>query len=298
MNILVTGSNGLLGQKLVKRLLDDSALRVTATARTKPGTLPSGASFRSLDITDTDQVDEVMRQTKPDVLINTAAATHVDWCEQNREDCLRINTTAVQYLADACNRHGAHLMQISTDFVFNGNKELLTESDTPEPVNYYGTSKLLAEQYMQRHSASWCIIRTVLVYGVAADISRSNIVLWVKKSLEEGKPIQVVNDQWRTPTLAEDLASGCYLAAKRKVTDIYHISGEELMTPYEIAIRTAEFFKLDKSQIKATDSTQFKQPAKRPLKTGFSISKAKRELGYSPHSFTEGLSIIHKQLNQ
>jgi dTDP-4-dehydrorhamnose reductase len=127
-------------------------------------------------------------------------------------------------------------------------------------------------------------------------MSRSNIVLWVKKSLEEGKTINVVDDQWRTPTLAEDLALGCWLIAKKKKEGIFHISGEEMMSPYEIAVRTARFFSLDESLIKRTDSTQFKQPARRPLKTGFNIDKAKNELGYKPHTFEEGLSLLQKQL--
>jgi len=127
-------------------------------------------------------------------------------------------------------------------------------------------------------------------------MSRSNIVLWVKKSLEEGKTINVVNDQWRTPTLAEDLAQGCFLAAQKKAKGVYNISGDEMMTPYDIAIATADFFKLNKSLIQQTDSTKFTQPAKRPPKTGFIIDKAKRELGYRPHSFAEGLAILKDQL--
>ncbi len=304
MNVLVTGSNGLLGQKLVKKLFDDRALNVIATARTKPGKLPEGYSFHTLDITDPSQINDVLLKTKPDVVINTAAATHVDWCEQNQEACYQTNTLAVQHLADSCAKYDIHLIQLSTDFVFKGDKARLDETDNPDPVNYYGTSKLLAEQYLQSHSPSWCIIRTVLVYGVTPDMSlpvrkagRSNIVLSVMKSLEEGKTIQVVNDQWRTPTLAEDLATGCYLAVKKKATGIYHVSGDELMTPFDIALKTAEVFGLDQSLIRATNSAQFKQPAKRPLKTGFSITKAKQELGYSPHSFPDGLALVKRQLN-
>jgi dTDP-4-dehydrorhamnose reductase len=127
-------------------------------------------------------------------------------------------------------------------------------------------------------------------------MSRSNIVLWVKKNLEVKKAIRVVNDQWRTPTLAEDLAMGCYLAAVKKATGIFNISGKDFITPYHIAIKAADFFKLDKSLIQDVDSTIFKQPAKRPLKTGFIIDKAKKQLGYEPHSFEEGISIMASQL--
>ncbi|HRG80224.1 MAG TPA: sugar nucleotide-binding protein, partial [Cyclobacteriaceae bacterium] len=167
-----------------------------------------------------------------------------------------------------------------------------------KPVNYYGESKLAGEQAVQKSKLKWAILRTVLVYGVTPDLSRSNIVLWVKKSLEEGKTINVVNDQWRTPTLAEDLAMGCYLAASKKATGIYHISGEEMMTPFDIANQTAEIFKLDKSLIKPADSSTFKQPAMRPPKTGFIITKAKQDLGYQPHTFQQGLALLASQLKR
>jgi dTDP-4-dehydrorhamnose reductase len=185
---------------------------------------------------------------------------------------------------------------VSTDFIFDGTKELLDENAVPNPVNYYGESKLAGENVIRESDISWAILRTVLVYGVTQDMSRSNIVLWVKKSLEEGKTIQVVSDQWRTPTLAEDLAMGCYLAARKKAKGIFNISGKEYLSAYDIAIRTADFFKLDKSLIKETDSTKFTQPARRPPKTGFIVEKARRELGYEPHSFEEGLSVIASQL--
>ena len=137
----------------------------------------------------------------------------------------------------------------------------------------------------------------MLVFGITNDMSRSNIVLWVKKSLEQNKPIQVVNDQWRTPTLAEDLAKGCHLAARKRARGIYNISGKDFLSPYDIAIKTADFFNLDKSLITATDSTKFVQPAKRPPTTGFIIEKARKELGYEPRSFEEGLAILADQIS-
>lgn len=165
-----------------------------------------------------------------------------------------------------------------------------------EALNSERQSKLAAEEAVINSSMDWAILRTVLVYGVAHDMSRSNIVLWVKKSLEQGKPIKVVNDQWRTPTLAEDLALGCWLAARQRKPGIFNISGDEMMTPYDIAIRTARFFKLDESLITQTDSNQFKQPAARPLRTGFIIDKAKKELGYKPHTFEQGLALVQEQI--
>jgi dTDP-4-dehydrorhamnose reductase len=222
--------------------------------------------------------------------------TQVDDCETQRDACWKANVTSVEYLVRSCESLKIHLVHVSTDFIFDGTHGPLDETETPAPVNFYGESKLAAEKIIVKSKISWAILRTVLVFGITHDMSRSNIVLWVKNSLQQRKTIQVVNDQWRTPTLAEDLAQGCYLAAKKKATGIYNISGKDFLSPYDIAIKTATYFELDKSLIKPTDSSQFKQPAKRPLTTGFIIDKARKELGYEPHSFDEGLAILATQI--
>jgi dTDP-4-dehydrorhamnose reductase len=297
MKILVTGSNGLLGQKLTELLITDPTVNLFATARGKSALSISPGEFHALDISVPEEVNRVVSATQPDVIINTAAMTQVDQCETEREACWKANVTAVENLIKTCAEHHIHLVHVSTDFIFDGSHGPLDETEIPNPVNYYGESKLAAERAIQKSSIDWSILRTVLVYGITQDMSRSNIVLWVKNSLEQGKTIQVVNDQWRTPTLAEDLAMGCYLAAKKKVKGIYHISGKDFLTPFDIAIQTAEYFKLDKSLIKPTDSTQFKQPARRPAKTGFVIDKARKDLGYEPHSFQEGIEVLAKQIH-
>jgi len=296
MKILVTGSNGLLGQKLTELMKNDSTIQLIATA-TRPSVLPiTHSEFHLLDITNGPAVERRIEQSKPDVIINTAAMTQVDQCEAQREACWKANVSAVENLIKASKKNNVHLIHVSTDFIFDGSQELLDETAIPNPVNYYGESKLAGEKLILESDIHWCIIRTGLVFGVTQDMSRSNIVLWVKKSLEQGKRIQVVNDQWRTPTLAEDLAMGCYLAAKKKAQGIFNISGKDYLSVYRIAIRTAEFFKLNKFLIKETDSYQFTQPARRPPKTGFIIEKARKELGYEPHSFEEGLSVLASQL--
>jgi len=298
MKILITGANGLLGNKLVQLLGNQPDIQTIATGRKMISGLPSNALFVPMDITEADQTRSVITQQKPDVIIHTAAMTQVDQCEIEKEDCWRTNVTGVENLVAACIQVRSHLVHVSTDFIFDGTEGPLDETAKPNPVNYYGESKLAGEKVVQQSHITWAILRTVLVYGISPDLSRSNIVLWVKKSLEEGKTINVVNDQWRTPTLAEDLAMGCFLAAKKKATGIFNISGEEMMTPYDIAIATAAFFKLDKSLIKATDSQTFTQPARRPLKTGFIITKAKTELGYQPHTFQQGLELMATQMKR
>jgi dTDP-4-dehydrorhamnose reductase len=296
MKVLVTGAGGLLGSKLTSLLAEQEGVNLILTARAPLPSLPADAVFHPLDVTDATSIDRLFAAVKPDVVINTAAMTQVDDCELQREKCWTQNVTSVEYLTRACEKYKAHLIHVSTDFIFDGSHGPLSEDEKPGPVNYYGESKLAGEDILMKSTASWTILRTVLVYGYARGLNRSNIVLWVKKSLEEGKNIKVVTDQFRTPTLAEDLAMGCWLAAKKKVRGILHVSGSEMMTPFDIAVRTAEFFKLDKSLLTPTDSMQFTQPARRPMKTGFIIEKAKKELGYKPSTFEEGLSVIQKQL--
>jgi dTDP-4-dehydrorhamnose reductase len=296
MRILVTGSNGLLGQKLTSLLQGDSTVQLIATARSASVIPIEKGEFHLLDITNEEDVDKLVAAIKPDVIINTAAMTNVDQCETEKEACWKNNVSSVESIVKACEKYNVRLVHVSTDFIFDGSHGPLAEDEPASPVNYYGESKLAAEQIVLNSSIESCILRTVLVYGITNDMSRSNIVLWVKKSLEDGKTIQVVNDQFRTPTLAEDLAMGCYLATIKNAKGIYHISGKDFLSPYEIALATAEYFKLDKALIKPTDSNTFKQPAARPLITGFIIDKAKMELGYKPRSFAEGIAILERQL--
>lgn len=294
--IFVTGANGLLGQKLISQLVEEGVFEVIASGRGDCRLPGEGFTFLSLDIEDEVAVNQVFDEVKPQVVIHGAAMTQVDDCEQNREGCYKANVSATQYLINAAERHHSHFIFVSTDFIFSGEKGPLDELEEPAPVNYYGESKLIGEQILQKSSLKWAIARTVLVYGIAHDMSRSNIILWVKNSLEAGKKLQVVDDQFRTPTLAEDLAAGCILMANKKAEGVYNISGEDFLTPFEMATMTAEYFGLDQSLINRSNSTTFSQPAKRPLKTGFIIEKAKKELGFQPKTFRTGIAILAKQI--
>ncbi|GAB4233157.1 MAG: dTDP-4-dehydrorhamnose reductase [Ekhidna sp.] len=296
MKVLITGGNGLLGQKLVKRYQEKPDVELVVTAR-GPNRNPSGSyQYHVMDITSKEEVNAVISSHLPDVIINTAAMTHVDQCEQDPETCWQLNVEAVRYLADAAAKSDSHLIHISTDFIFDGTSGPYKEDDEPNPLSKYAESKLESERILEKSDLKYAIVRTMLVYGVVPDMSRSNIILWVKKSLEEGKKIKVVNDQWRTPTLAEDLAEGCILIAEKEATGVYHISGKDMLSPYDMAIATADFFNLDKSLIEETDGSVFTQPAKRPPKTGFILDKAVRDLGYNPVSFEEGLETLKNQL--
>ena len=128
-------------------------------------------------------------------------------------------------------------------------------------------------------------------------MSRSNIVLWAKEALTKGQKINVVDDQFRSPTLAEDLAAGCILIAEKEATGVYNLSGPKTLSVLEIVNAVAGYWKLDKSLITPSKSNTLNQAAKRPPRTGFIIDKAIKELGYAPHSFEEGLEILDKQIN-
>lgn len=299
MKILITGSNGLLGQKLVELFRSRPEHTLIATAR-GADRFPEnwGYSYESLDITNREAVQKIIAKYQPDALINTAAMTNVDACESDHEGCDLLNVHAVQFLVEACNTHRVHLIHLSTDFIFNGAHGPLAEEEKPDPISYYGHAKLRGEHIVREQSHNWAIARTVLVYGIVADMSRSNIVLWAKNALESGKPIKVVSDQFRTPTLAEDLAVGCVLIAEKKAKGIYHLSGRDFMSVFDLVYRVADFWNLDKGQLQMATSEGISQPAKRPPITGFRIDKAQHDLGYLPRSFAEGLALVNEQLKQ
>ncbi len=295
--ILVSGSNGLLGQKITDLALADSGIRLIATSQ-GPNRHPisQGYQYIDLDICNAATVLQVIETERPDVIIHTAAMTNVDACESNREACRILNVDAVQTLAQICKEKDIHLIHLSTDFIFDGADGPYTEEAKPNPLSYYGQSKLDAELAIKASGCRYAILRTIIVYGIVKDMSRSNIVLWAKGALEKGETISVVNDQWRMPTLAEDLAACCLLAAKKEAEGVFNASGKDLMNMVELVEQVADFWNLDKSLIKPITTASLNQTAKRPAKTGFILDKTIRELGYQPHSFMEGLQILNTQL--
>ncbi len=296
--ILVTGANGLLGQKLVELISNTQGWDLLATGRgeNRNPIDVTGYQYQTMDITSHKEVIEVVGAFKPDFVLHTAAMTDVDKCEFEKENCRLQNVEAVRYLIEACKLNAAHLIHVSTDFIFDGTAGPYDEEAIANPLSFYGQSKADAEELVKASDIKWSIARTVLVYGIARNMSRSNIILWVKSKLEAGERIKVVTDQWRSPTLAEDLAKGCFLIAQKGAEGIFNISGSDFLTPYEMALQTADYYGLDASLIDMADASIFTQPAKRPPRTGFIIDKAKSQLGYNPKSFREGIDFMAKQV--
>jgi dTDP-4-dehydrorhamnose reductase len=295
--VLVTGSNGLLGQKLTERILAKNDFELIATAKgSNRYSQKEGYLYAEMDILDEANVMEVITKIKPDAVINTAAMTNVDTCETEKKACWALNVKSVEYLIKACKVNDVQLVHLSTDFIFDGLAGPYKEDDAPCPVSFYGESKLAAELLLQESDIDWTVLRTIIVYGIVNDMSRSNIVLWAKGALEKGNPINIVNDQWRMPTLAEDLAEICLLAAEKRAKGVFNASGKDMMSIMELVQQVADFYKLDKSLIHPISSASLNQVAKRPVKTGFILDKSIKELGYNPHSFTEGMQIMEAQI--
>ncbi|WP_131536002.1 SDR family oxidoreductase [Pedobacter nototheniae] len=297
--VLVTGSNGLLGQKLTEKILNEGRVKLIATSKgANRYPMSDGFEYAELDILNNQQVKDVIERYKPDAIIHTAAMTNVDVCEANKELCHQLNVDAVQNLISLCETHKIQLVHLSTDFVFDGADGPYTEEDAVNPLSYYGESKVLAEELIKASKANWAIIRTILVYGITSDMSRSNIVLWAKGALEKGLPINVVNDQWRMPTLVEDLAEACLLAVEKDAQGVYNVSGKDYMSIADLVRKVADYWHLDKSIMSEISSESLNQTAKRPVRTGFVLDKTIKDLNYKPHSFEEGLAIVNEQMKK
>jgi dTDP-4-dehydrorhamnose reductase len=295
--ILVTGSNGLLGQKLTDLCLSDPEIELIASSK-GPNRHPikSGYIYEDVDILNYQQLERVVKQYYPDTIINTAAMTNVDACESDKENCYSLNVEAVKSLIKLSEQYNIQLIHLSTDFIFDGESGPYAEEDQPNPLSYYGQTKLEAEQLLKKSSCKWTILRTIIVYGIVNDMSRTNIILWAKGALEKGNPINVVDDQWRMPTLAEDLATCCLLAAKKNAEGVFNASGKDMLSILELVLKVADYWKLDSSLINPISADSLNQAAKRPKRTGFILDKSKNVLGYNPKSFEEGIAFVDAQL--
>lgn len=290
MKILITGANGFLGYYLTQQLLQKK-YTVIATGKGEcrlPFLQQDNFIYNSMDFTDPFTVHDVFEKYAPDAVIHAGAMSKPDDCEQNQWQAYTTNVEATVTLLLNAEEFKSFFVFVSTDFVFDGEDGMYTEEDELNPVNFYGKTKSEAEEAVKEYVHDWAIVRTVLVYGKPR-MGRSNILTIVKDKLEKGEHYTVVDDQVRTPTYVEDLASGIISMIERRATGIYHISGEDVLTPYQMACMAADHLGLDKSLIKKATAADFSQPAKRPLKTGLVIDKAKAKLGYQPVSFDEGL---------
>jgi dTDP-4-dehydrorhamnose reductase len=295
--IAITGSNGLLGQTLVNLLLNEkNEYEVFGLSRGDNRSERSDFAYHSVDITQENELRDCLFNIQPDFIVNTAAMTNVDACEDQKEACDRLNVEAVEYLASISKELNTHLVHISTDFIFDGTQGYYKETDEPNPLSYYGLSKLKSEKVLTNSSIDYTILRTILVYGKVKNLGRNNIVLWVRDMLQQEKEITIVDDQFRMPTYVEDLAMACKISIDQKAKGIFNISSNELLSIYEIAQQVGEVFGLNTQYIKPISTSTLNQRAPRPPKTGFDLTKTNRELNFYPKSFKEDLYRFKERL--
>ena len=284
----------MLGQKLVKLFLKKPGYEIHALSRgSNRLDHQKGYAYYDVDLLNKVALLALLDQIVPDVILHTAAMTNVDACELQQEECDRMNIEVVANILEYCDKKDVYLVHLSTDFIFDGKKgTVYKEDDIAHPVNYYGRSKLKSELMIKESNVDHAILRTILVYGLVDGNDRSNIVLWVKNSLENKKEINVVTDQLRMPTYAEDLAEACWLAVEKKAKGVFNVSSNQLMSIYEVALAVADAFGLDKELIHPVRTNALSLPANRPLSTGFDLNKSITEINLASYSFVERLQVF------
>ncbi len=295
MRIVITGSNGLLGQKLVKLCLERNwEFIATSKGVNRNPACPEGKYF-AMDVTNKLEINQVFNSFYPTHVIHTAAITNVDYCEDHAEECHEVNVVATQLLFQASKQFEAHFQLLSTDFVFDGEKGNYKETDAVNPLSVYAKSKVDAENLLLKDEyTNWSIARTIIVYGEGNNLSRSNIILWAIDSLKTGKEMTIVNDQFRMPTWADDLAWGCLEIVRRNKTGIFHLSGPTLYSIYDLVLEIADFLQISPEKVSAISSSTLSQAAKRPPRTGFDLAKSRKELDYRPLEIKATLELLLK----
>lgn len=293
--ILITGSNGMLGQRAVQFYSSKENIELLATS-VEEKSVDDSVEYISSDIKNRDSIKEVIHDYCPDFIVHTAAFTNVDLSEKLREEAWKINVKGVEYIAEAARAIDAHIIHISTDYIFDGKKGPYDENAIPDPVGYYGRTKLASENTLKISGTIFTILRTNVLYGIAPN-SRPDFVRWVINSLRNKEIIRIVKDQINNPTFIDDLVQGINKIIEFRKTGIYNIGGQEFLSRFDFTVRIAEFFNLNKNLISPIITEELKQPARRPLKSGLLILKAETELGYKPHTITESLAAMKKELD-
>jgi dTDP-4-dehydrorhamnose reductase len=287
--VMVTGASGLLGNKIVALAKSDYA--VIPTHRTEP--LHSNSV--KLDLTDQAEVISLVGKFKPDIVIHTASETNVDKCETDKEQAWKINVDGTRNIAEVCQKVNAKLIHISTDYVFDGEKGFYGEEDDPNPVNYYGLSKLEGEKQVIEHCENYAILRTSVLYGWHP--CKLNFVTWVINKLRQQQEITVVEDHFNTPTLADNLAEMAIEAVQKDLRGLYHASGRERISRYEFAKQIAKTFGLNADLIKPVKMSQITAwIAKRPRDSSLKTDKIQKQLKTKPLNITEGLNKMKQEM--
>lgn len=291
MRLLVTGASGLLGYKIVHQALR-RGYNVFSAYKDHPVSL--GKPIK-LDLTSYSKVYDVVSELKPDVIIHTAAYTNVDGCEVNRDLAWSVNAEVTKHVALASSKVNAHLIYVSTDYIFNGEKGFYSEEDTPHPINYYGHTKLKGEEFVRQYAESWCIARTSGLYGWGRE-HRPNFATFVINNLKQSKEVKAIIDQHLSPTLNSNLAGMLIEVAKRRLTGLFHLAGASRVSRHDFVLELAKIFDLNGSLIKPVTMSEFSWRAKRPRDSSLKVGKAHSILGTKPIKLQEALTLMKSEL--
>ncbi|MGL5416408.1 MAG: dTDP-4-dehydrorhamnose reductase [Clostridium sp.] len=292
MKILITGGKGQLGNELVS---------IISTGQAELGSLEKAISYEvvsydidRLDITDLQEVKEVLRIEKPDAVINCAAATNVDGCETNRDMAFKVNTLGARNLAIASEEIDAKLIQVSTDYVFSGEarEEAFKEYDLAAPYSVYGKTKLMGEEYVRQYSTKSFIVRTAWLYGYVGH----NFVYTMRKLGKDRDFLTVVNDQIGNPTSANDLAYHILKLIETEEYGIYHCTGKGECTWYDFAKKIIELSNIE-CDVRPCTSEEFKTPAKRPEYSSLDNMMLRNTIGDEMRNWEDAIESFIKKLD-
>src|SRR4051794_21081699 len=294
---MVTGSNGLLGTKLLERLLAEGADQPLGASRNERangylGDLP----FWRLDVADAADVERVLDEARPDAVIHTAALTDVDGCERQHDLARAINTDGAANVARACAARGIRLVHLSTEYVFDGAAGPYRETDPVNPLGWYAKTKAAGERAVMAAGGNWSIARTTIIFGYAPHV-RANFVLWLIGQLRDGKRVRIIHDQIGSPTLAENLAEMTLALARSDAGGVFNTVGADVMSRLDFARAIAATFGLDAALIDPISTAEFGQPAPRPLRAGLLMDHFRETFPDVPVlSVRESMAIVKRQL--
>ncbi len=288
--ILITGANGLLGQKLCQGFFPSYQVIGCDLHPQSFISLPN-IFYQSLDLTYRTRVESLVRLHDPQVIINAAAYTDVDGCEIHKKDAWIINVGVVENLAGVCRERKIKLIQLSTDYIFDGENGPYSEDAPPHPVSFYGETKLESEKVIKQSSIDYLIVRTNVLYGAGKNV-RKNFLLWLLEKLKSGEKIKIVTDQFNNPTLADNLSLCIWEMVDLNLSGIFHLAGAEYLSRYDFALKAANKFNFDRSLVSPTQTELLEQKAPRPHWGGLKTEKAQKILRTRLLNVEEGLELV------
>ena len=293
--VLITGSNGLLGQAVTAIFTRESDFELILTSVEEKSFMGLDSNYHQLDITSKEQVKSAIANHQPDVVLNCAAFTDVDKCETERELCWKLNVDAIKNLIIATRPHNIKLVHISTDYIFDGKHGPYDEEAIPNPVSFYGRSKLAAENAIFASGIKAAIIRTMVLFGVGQNV-KPNFAVWLINKLSANEKINIVDDQVGNSTIVDNLAFGILKVIESEKSGIFNIAGKDIESRLDFAYKLCEVFGYDKGLINKIKTASLSQPAQRPLNSGLITLKVQSELQFKPFDTMEALQLLKFQL--